>query len=106
MNQVATDKVNIEALVSGEVKGQVAIGSNILQIGSVHGGVVNIAMPGTLTPPTPRPKPVFLRPRSFPGLLDRHAETDRVAAALRSAEPIELCGEAGLGKTSLLRYLA
>jgi hypothetical protein len=60
MNQVATDKVNIEALVSGEVKGQVAIGSNILQIGSVHGGVVNIAMPGTMTPPT-RALPVLFR---------------------------------------------
>ena len=106
MSQVASDTVNIEAILSGEIKGQVAIGSNILQIGSVHGGVVNIAMPGTITPPTPRPRPVFLRPRSFPGLLDRHEETDRVAAALRSAEPIELCGESGLGKTSLLRYLA
>ncbi len=106
MNQVASDTVNIEALISGEVKGQVAIGSNILQIGSVHGGVVNIAMPGTITPPRPRPKPVFLRPRPFPGLLDRRDETGRVAAALRSAQPIEIDGEPGLGKTSLLRYLA
>jgi hypothetical protein len=106
MSRVVSDTVNIEAAIRGEIKGQVAIGSNILQIGSVHGGVVNIAMPGTITPPTPRPRPVILRPRSFPGLLDRHEETDRVAAALRSAEPIELCGEAGLGKTSLLRYLA
>ena len=106
MNQVVSDTVNIEALISGEVKGQVAIGSNILQIGSVHGGVVNIAMPGASTPPRPRPTPVFLRPRPFPGLLDRRDETSRVAAALRSAQPIEIDGEAGLGKTSLLRYLA
>ena len=106
MNQAASDTVNIEALISGEVKGQVAIGSNILQIGSVHGGVVNIAMPGAITPPRPRPVPVFLRPRPFPGLLDRRDETGRVAAALRLAQPIEIDGEPGLGKTSLLRYLA
>ena len=106
MNQVMSDTVNIEAIVSGEVKGQVAIGNNILQIGSVHGGVVNIATPGTLAPPRPRPSPVLLRPRSFPGLLDRHAETSHVAVALRAAQPVEIDGEAGLGKTSLLRHIA
>jgi len=33
---------HIEAKIQGEISGQVAVGSHILQIGSVHGGVVNI----------------------------------------------------------------
>ena len=46
-----------------------------------------------------------MRPRPFPGLLDRRAETTTALGALRSAEPVEVCGENGIGKTSLLRRL-
>jgi len=35
---------HIEAKIQGEISGQVAVGSHILQIGSVHGGVVNTAL--------------------------------------------------------------
>jgi hypothetical protein len=97
---------NIEAHIQGEISGQVAIGNNIIQIGSIHGGVVNIVQPEQQPRPQPRPSPVFLRPRPFPGLLDREAEINAASAALQSALPVEFHGQAGLGKTTLLRHLA
>jgi hypothetical protein len=97
---------NVEAHIQGEISGQVAVGNYILQIGSVHGGVVNFAPPEQQPRPRPRPTPVFLRPRPFPGLLDREAEVGAASASLQSATPVEFHGEAGLGKTTLLRHLA
>ena len=97
---------NIEAHIQGEISGQVAIGNNIIQIGSIHGGVVNIVQPEQQPRPQPRPSPIFLRPRPFPGLLDREAEINAASAALQSALPVEFHGQAGLGKTTLLRHLA
>ncbi len=97
---------SIAVHVEGEVSGQVAIGNNILQIGSIHGGVVNIAMPEQQLRPRPRPSPVFLRPRPFPDLLDRETEVGAVTAAFQSATPVEVHGQAGVGKTALLRHLA
>jgi hypothetical protein len=97
---------DIEAQIQGEISGQVAIGNNIIQIGAVHGGVVNIVQPEQQPRPRPRPSPVFLRPRPFPDLLDREAEVGTATAALQSATPVEFHGQAGLGKTTLLRHLA
>jgi len=97
---------NIKAHIQGEISGQVAIGNNIIQIGAIHGGVVNVALPEQQPRPRPRPTPVFLRPRPFPGLLDREAEVGAATTALQSATPVEFYGQAGLGKTTLLRHLA
>jgi hypothetical protein len=96
----------IEAQIQGEISGQVAIGNYNIQIGSIHGGVVNIVQPEQQPRPWPRPTPVFLRPRPFPGLLDREAEVGTASAALQSAMPVEFHGQAGLGKTTLLRHLS
>jgi hypothetical protein len=92
--------------IEGGVSGQVAIGNNILQIGDVHGGVVNVAMPEQKPQPRPRSTPVFVRPRPFPDLLNRQAEVGTATAAFQSATPVEFYGQAGLGKTTLLRHLA
>ena len=97
---------SIDALIQGEISGQVAVGNYNVQIGSVHGGVVNLVAPGQQSRPRPRPAPVFLRPRPFPGLLDRDAEVDAAAAALQSTLPVEFHGPGGIGKTVLLRHLA
>jgi DNA-binding IclR family transcriptional regulator len=97
---------SVSVHIEGSVSGQVAIGNNILQIGDVHGGVVNVMAPGEKIRPEPRPTPVDLRPRPFPNLLDRETEIDTVTAALQSTQPVEIHGQAGLGKTSLLRHLA
>lgn len=97
---------HIEAQI-GDVSGgsQVAVGSYIVQIGRVEGGVVNI-LNQEPTPPRARPQPVSLRPRAFPGLLDRETETTNTLQALASQQSVECSGEPGSGKTSLLRHLA
>jgi hypothetical protein len=97
---------NIGAQIQGDISGQVAIGNNIIQIGAIHGGVVNVALPEQQPRPQPRPTPISLRPRPFPGLLDRQAEVSAVTGAFRSALPVEFHGQAGVGKTTLLRHLA
>ncbi|MBI4279757.1 MAG: choice-of-anchor D domain-containing protein, partial [Armatimonadetes bacterium] len=97
---------NIQADIRGEISGQVAVGSHIVQIGSVHGGVVNIAAADQLPAVRPRPAPVLLRPRAFPGLLDREAELHTASSAMESGGPVEFHGGAGIGKTVLLRHLA
>ncbi|MFN8453272.1 MAG: choice-of-anchor D domain-containing protein [Anaerolineae bacterium] len=89
-----------------ENSGQIAIGNYVVQIGSVHGGVVNITMPEQQPRIRPRPAPVLLRPRRFPDLLDRKDEFSLTISALQAAQPVEFYGQAGWGKTSLLRHLA
>ncbi|HEX8245637.1 MAG TPA: hypothetical protein VF541_19145, partial [Longimicrobium sp.] len=97
---------SIAARIDGEVSGQVAVGTHILQIGSIHGGVVHLATPGEAPRPRPRATPVRLLPRPFPAMLGRGAETGAACAALSAGESVEVHGEAGMGKTSLLRRLA
>jgi hypothetical protein len=97
---------NVQATIDGEIKGQVAVGNYILQIGDVNGGVVNVA-PQNLGPNySRRAGPVNLRPRPFPTLLDRDNETATVLSALQIPTPVSLYGPAGIGKTSLLRGVA
>ena len=106
MASPASLDAHIAAQIQGEIRGQVAVGNHIVQIGSVHGGVVNVLTQGQQPQPRLRPLPVLLRPRPFPGLLDRKPETEVALSALRSATPVELHGPEGIGKTALLRHLA
>src|SRR6266480_4215495 len=96
----------IEARVQGEVSGQIAVGTHILQIGSVHGGIVNVAVPGEQPRPKARRVPIQLRPRPFRAILDRTEESAAAIRALESLQSVELFGEAGIGKTVVLRHLA
>ncbi len=96
----------IEALIEGNVEGQVAVGKNILQLGSIYGGVVNIAVPG-FTPDDllrPRSRPVRFLP-AFPRLfLDRESELEVLTVSSRRGESVNLYGRAGVGKSTLLEY--
>jgi len=100
----ASEKV--EANITGSVSGQVAVGSHILQIGDVNGSVVNIALPTYQPIIEQRARPVSLKPRPFPGLLDREPETATIKSALEAFLPVSLFGSGGLGKTALLRRIA
>ncbi len=103
---MASSHESIEANIGGNVSGQVAIGSYILQVGDINGGVVNIVPPAAKASFDQRTRPVDLRPRAFPSLLDRVPETDAVKTALNSSIPVTLFAESGMGKTSLLRQIA
>src|SRR5215203_38329 len=90
----------------GEVLGDVNIGNYTLRIGTLNGGVVNVAPPQQRQVTQPRPVPVMLLPRPFSGFLDRKEEVSAAAAVLEGASPVEFHGPSGVGKTTLLHYLA
>ena len=92
--------------IDGDVSGQIAIGDNILQIGDVHGGVVNIIQPDKKPSFNPRRRPVMVRPRKLSGFLNRESEIGAVVEALNDGEPVSMYAEDGMGKTALLRRLA
>jgi hypothetical protein len=96
----------IEARVQREDSGQIAVGTHVLQIGSVHGGIVDAAATRPQPRPKARPVPIELRPRPFPAILDRDEESAAAIRALESLQSVELFGEAGIGKTVVLRHLA
>lgn len=96
---------NIDAEIHGDISGRVAVGSHILQLGSVHGGIVNIN-PAKSFQLQERPTPVFLRPRPFSNLIGRRKEIKVAIETLRKLETLEIYGESGIGKTILLRCLA
>jgi hypothetical protein len=90
----------------GEVLGDVNIGNYTLRIGTLNGGVVNVDPPEHKSVPRPRSVPVMLLPRPFSGFLDRKEEVSAAAAVLEGASPVEFHGPSGVGKTTLLHYLA
>jgi TIR domain len=96
----------IEARVQREDSGQIAVGTHVLRIGSVHGGIVDAAATRQQPRPKARPVPIELRPRPFPAILDRNEESAAAIRALESLQSVELFGEAGIGKTVVLRHLA
>ncbi len=99
---------HIEALIQGQVSGQVAVGKNILMVGPVYGGVVNVAPPGESAEARlrPRQRPVRLLPRRPSLFLDREAESATLRQVLDGNTPVDLYGQAGVGKTTLLRHLS
>ena len=90
----------------GEVLGDVNIGNYTLRIGTLNGGVVNVAPPQQRSAPQPRPVPVMLLPRPLSGFLDRTEEVTKATAVLEGASPVEFHGPPGVGKSALLHYLA
>lgn len=96
----------LQANISGEISGQVAVGNYNLQIGAVHGGVVNINLPDQRPRLRARPTPVKVLPRRIAGLLDRVDEIGAAEIALSTQMPVEFNALSGFGKTSLLRLLS
>ena len=93
---------HIEAQIAGNVSGQVAVGSYIVQNNVDHGGVVFVAAPGETPVPRRRPLPVLLGGR-VPAIIGRRAEISTIIEALGTSAPVELHGPAGIGKTALLK---
>lgn len=105
-NATADAPPAISAEVSGEISGQLAVGSHIVQVSAAHGAIVNVAAPAQRARVRPRSAPAALLPRDFPGLIGRERTLDDALRALADGEPVELHGEPGAGKTSVLRRLA
>lgn len=101
----ATSGLYIEANVSGNNSGQIAIGHGIYQI-TQHGGSIKVIQPNQAPSPKKLPIPIRLRPRRFEDLFGRETELQQCVTALEAAQTIELYGAAGVGKSVLLRHLA
>jgi LysM repeat protein len=109
MDQSATKLVvqdSTIAQIEGNIHGQVIVGDKNLQIGSIHGGIVNLTYASERPRVQPKATPVFILPRRFTGLLDRSLEVESAAIGLSAAQPVEFYGPTGVGKTSLMRFLA
>ncbi|MEA5576999.1 hypothetical protein VB694_11285, partial [Anabaena sp. UHCC 0451] len=79
---------------------------NILRLDSEHGGRVTLEVPDIQNALKPRSLPVFELPRSFPTLLARREEVQVALNTLPYNQTVEFYGDNGIGKTSILRYLA
>jgi len=97
--------VQIEGNVQAK---QVAIGNNILQIGSIHGGILNVMQPGTAPKLTSKALPIFIRPRRVRDFHGRDREWQQARRALMAAEPkhLEVYGGPQSGKSTFLRFIA
>lgn len=95
---------NVEVNVQGNFSGNLVVGNHNIVVNNPNGGVVNVTAPPP--PAEPRARPVNLRPRNFPGLLDRDPEMEALVNAVQSSMHVTLFGESGMGKTALLRKAA
>jgi NB-ARC domain len=95
----------IETTLQRETIGQVIVGRHLLSIGSEHGALIGSA--GENNPIVdPQPTPLVRVPRAFARLLGRQTEIESAIAALQAHQTVEFYGEAGIGKTALLRHLS
>ena len=97
---------DVRIAIEGDNLGQIAVGSHLNQVGSVHGDYLVANVAGRIPPPTPRARPVARRGRDFPDLLGRREEMAAAREAARTAQPLEFYGPAGMGKSVLLRHMA
>jgi hypothetical protein len=85
----------IESRVQGEVSGQIAVGTFILQIGSVHGGIVNVAVAGEQPRPKARSVPLSISASIIGPVSGQVAvgkditQTQRIGAAAKVTEAEE-----------------
>ncbi len=95
----------IETTLQRDTIGQIIVGPHLLSIGSEHGALLG-ASKGQTPIADPRPTPLVQVPRAFAGLLGRQTEIESAIAALQAHQTVEFYGEAGIGKTALLRHLS
>src|SRR3954453_11170805 len=101
-------EVRTSVTVAGDVSGQLAVGSHIVQmrVDTVLGNLLTVLPADARANVTPRPVPITLVPRRPALMVDRRHETALAVEALSSRRPVQLHGPAGVGKSTLLRSLA
>jgi len=106
MNDCQEPQNSLGPPVTPEITGQVAAGRFVLRIGEPSGTVIREAARNEQVQIHPRPTPILVRPRLIRRLLDRRVEVAAALSAFDAGLPVELSGEAGIGKTAILRHLA
>src|SRR5215212_7510785 len=101
-------EVRTSVTVSGDVSGQLAVGSHIVQmrVDTVRGNLVTVLSPDAKLTFSPRPVPISIVPRRPAFLVGRRQETAQAVEALSGRRPVELYAPPGMGKSTLLRFLA
>ena len=95
----------LETIFQHETIGQLTIGNSVLLIGSAHGALLNNrADSGSFI--ELRQSLIVQIPRAFAGLIGRQIEIELATSALQAKQTVEIYGQAGIGKSVLLRYLA
>lgn len=95
----------LETALQSETIGQLAIGNATLSLGSAHGALLGDGEDqGSVI--ESKVVPIVQIPRAFPGLVGRQTEIASSIVALRAKQTVEIYGQAGIGKSVLLRYLA
>jgi beta-lactam-binding protein with PASTA domain len=104
----AADEVQATITVGGDLSGQVAVGSDIvqMQIGTMYGNVLTTARAEAAPTVTSRRRPVRLLPRAPTAFVGRTDESGRVLDALLARDAIGITGPPGVGKSTLLRFVA
>jgi hypothetical protein len=101
-------EIRAEVTVNGDVSGQLAVGSNIVQmrVDRVHGNVVTVLPPGATPNVAARPGPVRLMPRPPTVVFGREDETSEALAALTAHRSVAVQASSGMGKSTLVGHLA
>ncbi len=104
----STPRICTDVQVHGDVSGQLAVGENIVQmrIDRLVGNVVTILPVGDRPRITERPRPISVLPRAPELMVDRHDETDDLMSEVADSRAVEVIGDSGIGKSTLLRHLA
>src|SRR4051795_10541329 len=101
-------EVRTSVTVAGDVSGQLAVGSHIVQmrVDTVLGNLVTVLPPDARAAITPRPVPVHLVPRRPAIMIGRQREITLAVDSLSVQRPVEIHAPPGMGKSTLLRFLA
>ena len=91
--------------IDGDATAPVVVGHHNLVVDAQHGSRVTVLVGPERPRPTRRPEVVLL-PRRRPAPIGREAELAALRAALSAGGPVQLWGEVGVGKTTLLRHAA
>jgi beta-lactam-binding protein with PASTA domain len=108
MEDEEAGEIRAEVTVTGDVSGQLAVGSNIVQmrVDRVLGNVVTVLPPGATPNVAPRPHPLRLVPRPPTAVFDRVDETAAAVAELAAHRSVALQASPGMGKSTLVHHLA
>ena len=93
-----------ETTLQQETIGQLGVGGFVLSVGSAYGALLSERPSESIV--ELRQTPIVRVPRAFTGLVGRQTVIESAIAALQSKQTVEIYGQAGMGKSVLLRYLA